>query len=386
MIKLLCRLFVKDADNVASPEVRRRYGTLVSTVGILLNIVLCLGKLLAGWISGSVAMTADALNNLSDAGAQIISLISFKISSKPADRDHPFGHARIEYVASLIVSFLILTIGVELLRSSLEKLIHPRETEFSLVAVIILGVSVLVKLWLCLFNRVISRRIGSKVMEATSADSLSDAGATAAVLVSTLILKFFGVDIDAYMGIAVAVFILVAGGKLLLETNNLLLGEAPDEEVVESIKRVVSLYPEALGIHDLVVHNYGPHRTIASLHVEVDGPQDVFHTHDVIDNIERQLVTELGISCTIHMDPIVTNDEEVTALREGVSALITEIDGAWKIHDFRFVKGDTHRNLIFDVVVPFECKLSDGEIARLVNERIKRIGEDCFAVITVDKE
>lgn len=386
MIGLLCKLFIKDADNVTSPEVRRRYGTLASAVGILLNVLLCIGKLLAGSLSGSVAMTADALNNLSDAGAQIISLISFKISSKPADRDHPFGHARMEYVASLIVSFLILTIGVELLRSSIEKLISPKATEFNPVAVVILAVSVAVKLWLCLFNRVISRRIGSKVMEATSADSLSDAGATAAVLVSSLILKFFDVDIDAYMGIAVAVFILVAGGKLLVETNNLLLGEAPDEEVVESIKRVVSLYPEALGIHDLVVHNYGPHRTIASLHVEVDGSKDVFHTHDVIDNIERRLISELGISCTIHMDPIVTDDEEVTSLREQVSALIAEVDGTWKIHDFRFVKGDTHRNLIFDVVVPFECKMSDGEIGAIVDGKIKEIGEDCFAVITVDKE
>ena len=386
MIQLLCKLFIKDADNVTSPEVRRRYGTLASAVGIALNVLLCLGKLLAGSLAGSVAMVADALNNLSDAGAQIISLISFKISAKPADRDHPFGHARMEYVASLIVSFLIVSIGVELFRSSLQKIFSPEKTEFSLVAVIILGISVIVKLWLCLFNRVISRKIGSKVMEATSADSLSDAGATAAVLVSTLVLRFFGVDIDAYVGIAVAVFIIVAGGKLLIETNNILLGEAPDEKVVESIKQVVSLYPEALGIHDLVVHNYGPSRTIASLHVEVDGSEDVFHTHDVIDNIEKRLENELGIACTIHMDPIVTNDEEVNELRATVSALIADIDQAWKIHDFRFVKGDTHRNLIFDVVVPFECKLTDSEIGRVVDKRIKEIGEDCFAVITVDKE
>lgn len=386
MIQLLCKLFIKDADNVTSPDVRRRYGTLASAVGIALNVLLCLGKLLAGSLAGSVAMVADALNNLSDAGAQIISLISFKISAKPADRDHPFGHARMEYVASLIVSFLIVSIGVELFRSSVQKIFSPEKTEFSLIAVIILGVSVIVKLWLCLFNRVVSRKIGSKVMEATSADSLSDAGATSAVLLSTLVLRFFGVDIDAYVGIAVAVFIIVAGGKLLIETNNLLLGEAPDEKVVESIKQVVSLYPEALGIHDLVVHNYGPNRTIASLHVEVDGSADVFHTHDVIDNIEKRLVKELGIACTIHMDPIVTDDEEVNELRAKVSALISDIDGAWKIHDFRFVKGNTHRNLIFDVVVPFECKLTDAEIATLADERIKEIGEDCFAVITVDKE
>ncbi len=386
MIAFLCKLFVKDADNINSPDVRRRYGTFVSTVGIILNILLCLGKLLAGALCGSVAMTADALNNLSDAGSQIISLISFKISAKPADRDHPFGHARIEYVASMIVSFLIITIGVELLKSSVGKIFSPEETVFDLVAVIVLAVSILVKLWLYFFNRTVSRRIGSKIMEATSADSLSDAGATSAVLVSTLVLKFFGVDIDAYVGIAVAIFILIAGGKLLLETNNLLLGEAPDEEIVDSIRAIVEHYPEALGIHDMVVHNYGPHRTIASLHVEVDGSADVFHTHDIIDNIEKQIFEELGIPCTIHMDPIVTNDEEVTSLRAEVSTRIREIDGTWKIHDFRFVKGDTHRNLIFDVVVPFECKLSDGEIRHIIGQKIKEIGEDCFAVITIDKE
>ncbi len=386
MTQLLCKIFIKDADNIQSPDVRRRYGTFVSIVGILLNVLLCLGKLLAGSLCGSVAMTADALNNLSDAGSQIISFISFKISAKPADRDHPFGHARIEYVASLIVSFLILTIGIELLKSSVGKIINPEKTAFSLVAVIVLAVSILIKLWLFLFNRTVSRKIDSKIMEATSADSLSDALATTAVLLSTLVLKFFDMDIDAYVGIGVAVFILFAGGKLLLETNNLLLGEAPDKEIVENIKNVVERYPEALGIHDMVVHNYGPHRTIASLHVEVDGSANVFHTHDVIDNIEKQLFEELGIPCTIHMDPIVTDDEEVNSLRAAVSKHIKEIDETWKIHDFRFVTGDTHRNLIFDVVVPFECQLSDAQIKHIVNGKIKEIGEDCFAVITVDKE
>ncbi len=386
MTRLLCKLFIKDAENVASPDVRRRYGTLASIVGILLNVLLCLGKLIAGTLCGSVAMTADAINNLSDAGSQIVSFISFKISAKPADRDHPFGHARIEYVASLIVSFLILTIGVELMKSSIGKIVTPEKTEFNLVAVIVLGVSILVKLWLCLFNRKISRKIDSKIMEATSADSLSDAIATTAVLISTLVLYFFDVDIDAYVGIGVAAFILFAGGKLLFETNNLLLGEAPDKEIVDNIKNVVSRYPEALGIHDMVVHNYGPHRTIASLHVEVDGSDDVFHTHDVIDNIEKQLFQELGIPCTIHMDPIVTNDEEINALRTAVLEQIRGIDEKWKIHDFRFVKGDTHRNLIFDVVVPFECQLSDAQIKHIIEKKIKAIGEDCFAVVTVDKE
>ncbi len=386
MIGFLCKLFVKDADNISAPDVRRRYGTFVSVVGIILNLLLCGGKLLAGTLCGSVAMTADALNNLSDAGSQIVSFISFKISAKPADRDHPFGHARMEYIASMIVSFLILTIGVELFKSSFDKLIHPQETVFDLVAVIILGVSIAVKLWLYYFNRTVSRRIGSKVMEATSADSLSDACATAAVLVSTLVLRFFSVDIDGYVGIAVAIFVFIAGGKLLLETNNLLLGEAPDKEIVQNIKAIVEQYPEALGIHDMVVHNYGPHRTVASLHVEVDGSDNVFHTHDVIDNIEKHIFDELGIPCTIHMDPIVTDDEEVCDLRHNVTELIRSIDSAWKIHDFRFVKGDTHRNLIFDVAVPFECPLTDAEIRHIIGDAVKAIGNDCFAVITIDKE
>ena len=386
MTDLLCRLFIKNHTEVSNPDVRRRHGTLVSTVGILFNLLLCLGKMLAGALSGSVSIVADALNNLSDAGAQIISLISFKLSAKPADRDHPFGHARIEYVASMAVSFLIILIGFELLKSSAQKLFNPtEETVFSLISVVILAVSIVVKVWLYLFNRRVAKKIDSGVMRATAADSLSDAGATAAVLLSSLVLKFFHIDVDAYVGIAVSVLILIAGIKVLNEAKNLIIGEAPDADVVLSIKNIVGQYPGALGIHDMVVHNYGVGAIIVSLHIEVDGAVDIFATHDMIDNIEKHLNEELGIRATIHMDPIVTGDEEVAAVRSQVEAAVHEIDPAFNIHDFRFVRGNTHTNLIFDLVVPFECKTPERQLLELVDQKMKSVNEQYCTVVTIDK-
>ncbi len=385
MSDLLCKWFIKDHTKVSDPTVRRKHGTLVSVVGIFLNILLCAGKLLAGSLTGAVSMVADALNNLSDAGSQIISFISFKLSAKPADRDHPFGHARIEYVSSMAISFLILLVGFELLKSSVEKIFNPEETKFSLVSIVILTVSILVKLWLCFFNRKVAKKINSEVMRATAADSLSDAGATAAVLVSSLILHFFNVDIDAYVGIAVAIVILIAGIKVLGEAKNLIIGEAPDEDVVRGIKEIIAEYPEALGIHDMMVHNYGVGAIIVSLHIEVDGAKDIFHSHDTIDNIEKRLNENLGIRATIHMDPIVTDDEEVSATRALVVNALKEMDPTWDIHDFRFVRGETHTNLIFDLVVPFECKLSTAEISALVEQKIKTVNQAYFTVITIDR-
>lgn len=385
MTQLLCRLFIKDRNNTASPAVRRAYGTMVSVVGILLNLLLAIGKLAVGLSTGALSIQADAVNNLSDAGSQIISLVTFRIAAKPADRDHPFGHARIEYVSSMIVSFLILLIGWELLSSSFDKVIHPSETIFNWVSVGILGVSVLVKLWLCFFNRGIAKRIDSQVMRATAADSLSDAGATLAVLVSILIFKFTGFDPDAYMGILVAILILVAGIKILNETKNSILGERPSEETVAQITEVVSRYPEALGIHDLVVHNYGPGRIMASLHVEVDGHEDIFKSHDMADLIERVLRDTYGIEATVHMDPIVTDDPLVDELQKLAFSLVREIHPDLKIHDFRIVPGDTHTNLIFDIAVPFEVKASDEEICRGVSERLRAVRVDCYAVVTIDR-
>ena len=385
MTHLLCKLFIKDKDNTASPAVRRAYGMLASIVGIILNLLLATGKLLVGLLTGALSIQADAVNNFSDAGSQCLSLITFRIAAKPADRDHPFGHARIEYVASMIVSFLVLHIGWGLLSDSVDKIIHPTETLFSWVSVGVLGASVLVKLWLCFFNRKIAKKIDSSVMRATAADSLSDAAATAAVLVATLIHRFTGFDTDAYMGILVALLILIAGIKILNETKNSILGEKPSEETVEQINEVVSRFPEALGIHDLVVHNYGPGRVMASLHVEVDGKEDIFKSHDVADRIEQILRDEYHMEATVHMDPIILNDPLVDELRALTKDVVKTVDPSLMIHDFRIVPGDTHTNLIFDVAVPFEIKATDGEIRRKIGETIREQRPDCFTVITVDR-
>ncbi|MBR3879569.1 MAG: cation transporter [Clostridia bacterium] len=386
MTNLLIRLFIKDSENIKSPDVRRSYGTLGSVVGIIFNLILAIGKYTVGFLFGAISLMADGINNLSDAGSQIISFISFKMAAKPADRDHPFGHARIEYVASMIVSFFILLVSWNLLSDSLEKILDPEiTTEFSWLMIIVLGVSVIIKLWLCYFNRRLADKINSSVMKATAADSLSDAIATSAVLVAMLVFKFTGFDADGYMGIAVAVVIFIAGIKILNETKNAILGESADPEVVESVKRIVSEFPDALGIHDMVVHSYGPGQTIVTLHIEVDGDKSVFDSHDMIDMIERRLNTELGIQSNIHMDPIVTNDAEVSHMREVTRGLVKEIDERLDIHDFRFVRGVTHTNLIFDISAPFELKMSDNDLKKEIDRRISQHNSEYFTVTTIDR-
>ena len=390
MIKLLTRLFVKNSHDVKSPIARRAYGQLVSVVGILLNLLLAAFKMLAGLLTGSIAISADAINNLSDAGSSVVSLISFKIAAKPADRDHPFGHARIEYVASMIVAFLILHIGLDLVTDSIKKLFSPVMTEFKWVVVVILSLSILAKLWLSFFNRAIGKRIDSEVMRATAADSLSDAVATSAVLAATLLSHYLRDSavapyIDPVMGLIVAGLIFWAGLRVLNDTKNSILGEAPTDELVSTIEQVVSEFPDALGIHDLVVHNYGPGRTVASLHVEVDGKRDVFLTHDTIDLIERRLRNEHGIDCTIHLDPIITDDERVIEWRARVDELAKQIHPNIATHDFRMVPGTTHTNLIFDMAVPFEVKESDSDVKAHMAELIAAESPNYFAVITIDR-
>ena len=388
MTNLLARLFVRDYRNTASPAVRRAYGTMVSVVGMVLNLLLFGAKFTVGMLTGSVAIRADAINNLSDAGSQIISFISFRISAKPADREHPFGHARIEYVASMIVSFLILLIGVELLKESVANIITPQPPERSWVSVAVLGGSILVKLWMALFNRTVGRRIDSAVMRATAADSLSDVLSTGAVLLSTLVLILFpdlSLNLDAYMGVLVAVLILLAGVKILREALNPILGEAPSEEIVRQINEVVRQYPAALGIHDLEVHNYGPGHIIAALHVEVDGKVDVFASHDMIDTIEQRLRREYGIAATIHMDPIVTDDAVIANLRARVLAAVRQIDPGINLHDFRLVSGTAHSNLIFDVAVPYENKTPDDRLRAAVAEQVRKIDPSYCAVVTIDR-
>lgn len=386
MTDLILRLFVKDYENKSDPKVRSRCGSAVSIIGIIVNLLLAAFKLAAGILSGAISIIADAVNNLSDAGSQVVSLITFKISAKPADRNHPFGYARIEYVASMIVSFLILFVSVSLFSESIDKIINPSKTDYSILVMIILGVSVIGKLWLFFFGRSAGKKINSDVIRAAAADSLSDAGATLAVLISAMISRLCKIDIDGYMGIGVAIMIFIAGIKVLNETKNSILGSAPEPEVVEGIHNIVKEYPQILGIHDMVVHNYGPGNTICSFHAEVDGKIDVFETHDCIDNVERRLYNDLGIRATIHMDPIVTDDEKVTALRISVAAAVKKIDERLTIHDFRYVEGTTHSNLIFDVTVPFEIKENNERIKELVSDKISEIDPNYFAVITVDRE
>ena len=387
MTELLIKLFIRSPRDTACPAVRRAYGTLASTVGIILNLLLAAGKFTVGLLFGAISIQADAINNLSDAGSQIISLITFKMAAKPADRDHPFGHARIEYVASMIVSFLILLVGWELLSGSIDKIIHPAETVFSWISVAVLAVSVVVKLWLCFFNRKIAKKIDSSVMRATAADSLSDAGATAAVLVATLIFKFTGWDPDAYMGILVALLIIWAGIKILNDTKNSILGEKPSEETVAMIRQLVAEFEDqgAIGLHDLVVHNYGPGRVMASLHVEVDGDADIYTSHDMADLIERRLRVECGIEATVHMDPIAIRDPRVNELRTLATDILHGLDERLQLHDFRIVPGDTHTNLIFDVAAPFELAMTDAELRNTVADRIHEADGHLFAVITVDR-
>lgn len=387
MTDILVKLFVKNRENIKSPEVRRAYGTLASVVGIILNLIIAAAKVVVGVLFGSISIQADGINNFSDAGSQIISLVSFKMAAKPADKEHPFGHARIEYIASMIVSFLVLLIGVNLMSESVTKIISGESnTEFSYLMIIVLGISIIVKLWLCIFNRRLANRINSSVMKATSADSLSDALATLAVLVSMVIFKLTGFGYaDAIMGVIVAIIILIAGVNILNDTKNSILGHAADPETVADIENIVKEYPDALGIHDMVVHNYGPGIVIASLHIEVDGAKNIFDTHDMIDNIEKALYEKLNIMATIHMDPIVTDDEHVTEMREMTKNIVKGIDERWSIHDFRFVKGNTHTNLIFDVCVPFEVKYSNAEIKEMIQNKLCEVDGKLMIVITVDK-
>ncbi|MBE6584060.1 MAG: cation transporter [Ruminococcaceae bacterium] len=386
MTGLLCKLFIKDRENVKNSGVRSAYGMLASVVGIVLNVILAAGKYTVGAIFGAISLQADGINNMSDAISQIVSLVSFKMASKPADRDHPFGHARMEYVGSMIVSFFILLVGWELLRGSAQKIFgQAGKTEFSWIMIIVLGISVQIKLWLWYFNNKLAKKIDSSVLRATGTDSLADAIATLAVLVAMLVIKFTGIDIDGYMGVAVAVLIFAAGIRVLNETKNSILGSSPDPEVVDNIKRIVGEFPDALGIHDMVVHNYGPGRTIATLHIEVDGAKCVFESHDMIDLIEKRLREELSIESNIHMDPIVTDDEEINALRALVAQKVKEVDMALDIHDFRFVKGVSHSNLIFDISAPFEVKMSDSQIKDAVAAKIKEHNESFLTVTNVDR-
>ena len=389
MTRLLTKLFIKNSDNISDPTVRKNYGTMSSIVGIIINLILAGIKIFAGIISGSVAIIADAFNNLSDSGTSVITLLSFKLSSKPADKEHPYGHARIEYIASMVVSFIILLVGAELLLDSGKTLIglgEIKQTQISIVTIIILAVSILLKLWLGLFYRGIGKRIDSKVIIAAATDSISDSFSTLAVLVSSIVIKLTDwYFIDAIVGIGVSIPIIIAGLKILNETKDILLGEGPVDDTVNAIENIVKDYPDIIGMHDLMVHNYGPNRFVASFHAEVDGKKDIYYLHDMIDNVERRINEELVISCTIHMDPIVTDDENVNELKSFLTSTMEECGLKLPIHDFRTVIGATHTNMIFDVVLPFDHPLSEDEVKKKISEAVHQKRENCYCVITVDR-
>ena len=381
----LVRLFIKDWDNVGDPVVREKYGVLAGAVGILLNLLLSAGKLFAGLATGSISITADAFNNLSDAGSSVVTLVGFKLAGQKADAGHPFGHGRAEYLAGLFVSLMILLVGVELGKSSIEKILRPEAVDFSLVSVAILGAAILVKLWMGRFNRALGRQIGSAAMEATAVDSLTDAAATAAVLAGTLVNRFAHVNIDGWMGLAVAVFILRSGWGAAKDTINPLLGERPDPELVRGIRDLVLSHPQVAGMHDLIIHDYGPGRRLCSFHAEVPQDADILDAHDAIDHIEREIQETFGIETTVHMDPIATDDEKVNQLRLQVSALAQAVEPEMTIHDFRVVRGPTHTNVIFDAVVPHRCRLTDEEVRQRLSRAVSALDPTYQTVIQLDR-
>lgn len=374
MTDFLIKTFIRDSEQVHDPAVRERYGVLSGVVGILLNLLLSAGKLCAGVLSASISITADAFNNLSDAGSSVVTLVGFKLAGQKADDGHPFGHGRLEYLTGLLVSLVILLVGLELGKSSIEKILHPEPVSFSVVSVIILAISILVKLWMCLFNRRLGRRIGSAAVAATSA-----------VLAGTLVGRMTGLAIDGWVGALVAVFILRAGWGAAKDTINPLLGQNPDPELVRNIQTTVLSHPQVTGMHDLIIHDYGPGRSMMSFHAEVPIDSDIMEAHDVIDHIERELKDRFGIETSVHMDPIATNDEQVNRVRAQVAALVQVIDPAMTIHDFRMTRGPLHTNLIFDVVVPHKCPLSDGEVAARIEKAVKTLDDHYFVVLQLDR-
>lgn len=385
MLKLLIKLFIKNSDDVANPAVRRAYGTLCSLYGVFLNVLLFAGKYFAGVLTGSVAIVADAFNNLSDAGSSVITLLGFALAGRKSDLEHPFGHGRIEYLTGLALSALIILMGFELGKSSLGKIISPEAIEVNLLSALILLASIAVKFYMSLYNKSVGRRINSAAMQATATDSLSDAVATTVVLASMGAAWLFKVNIDGWAGLLVALFIVYAGISAAKDTLSPLLGQAPDPELVRAIADTVSAHSEIVGIHDMIIHDYGPGRSYVSLHAEVDGSGDVFALHDAIDLAEREIRDKFSIFATIHMDPIDTRNPEVAAMRKAVGDKLRELRPDVTVHDFRMVPGPTHTNLIFDALLPADYPESDEQAAEHIKSIVRSNWENYYAVVTIDR-
>ena len=384
MISLLAKWLIPNCDKVENSEVRRAWGALCGFVGIGLNLLLFAGKLAAGTLSGSIAVTADAFNNLSDAGSSVVTLLGFRLAGRKPDADHPFGHGRMEYISGLVVAELILLMGAELAKSSFEKILHPEAVSFSWLAAAILLVSIGVKVYMYLYNNAVGKKIRSAAMSATATDSLSDTVATAAVLAAMLIGRLTNVQPDGWVGLLVALFILWSAVQAARDTVSPLLGQSPDPMLVKEIEALVMAHDTVVGVHDLVVHDYGPGRRIISLHAEVPADGQVLALHDVIDNIEAELSRKLHCEAVIHMDPVVVGDPQVNALHEKVAELVRTIDPRITIHDFRIVPGTTHTNLIFDAVIPFDERLTRPQVAAQICQLVQELDGHYRAVVKIE--
>lgn len=385
MGKLLVKLFVKNSSDTSDPAVRRAYGTLAGTVGIVLNILLAVGKICAGVLSGALSVTADGLNNLTDCGSNAVSVIGFKVAGKPADKEHPYGHQRMEYIAAMIVAFIVFVVAIELGVESVQKLIEPTDGSWSITVVIVLSVSVAVKLWMFFFNRSLAKKISSEALKATATDSISDAGATAAVLVALIISHYTDVDLDGVMGLIVAVLIAFAGIGIFRSTLSQLLGKAPDKAVLEDIKQRIRSHNGVLGIHDLNVHSYGK-KLYATAHVEVDARMGLSEGHDLADGIERDFAAHTDVIMVVHVDPIQVDDPVVERYRDMTAGIVRAIDPSFSIHDFRVVDGAIRVNLIFDVAMPFEAKMSEAEVERRIKDAFSAIDGKLYPMPTVERQ
>ena len=385
MTDLILRIFVRDHKNTEDPAVRDKCGRVAGAVGIVTNFLLFLMKIIVGTVFHSVSVTADAVNNLTDSGSSVVTLIGFKMASKPADEKHPFGHARIEYLSGVIVSFIVIFLGLQLGMSSVEKILTPEENALTPVALVVLVISILAKFWQCLFYRKVGRMIKSESVEATSKDSRNDVIATSVVLLGAVITMLTGVNLDGYMGAAVALFIVFSGVQLTISTADPLLGQAPEGELVQTITEKMLSYPGIIGMHDLAVHNYGVGRCFASAHCEVDAKNDILVSHDLIDNIERDFSRDLGIHMVIHLDPVIVGDARTDALHCKVQSLVTALYPTVTIHDFRVIWGVTHSNIVFDAAVPFAVKDSDAVITQKLEAEIQKLDPDYRTVVTIDR-
>lgn len=385
MTDLILRIFVRDHKNTEDPAVRDKCGRVAGAVGIVTNFLLFLMKIIVGTVFHSVSVTADAVNNLTDSGSSVVTLIGFKMASKPADEKHPFGHARIEYLSGVIVSFIVIFLGLQLGMSSIEKILTPEENALTPVALVVLVISILAKLWQCLFYRKVGRMIKSESVEATSKDSRNDVIATSVVLLGAVITMLTGVNLDGYMGAAVALFIVFSGVQLTISTADPLLGQAPEGELVQTITEKMLSYPGIIGMHDLAVHNYGVGRCFASAHCEVDAKNDILVSHDLIDNIERDFSRDLCIHMVIHLDPVIVGDARTDALHCKVQSLVTALYPTVTIHDFRVIWGVTHSNIVFDAAVPFSVKDSDAVITQKLEAEIQKLDPDYRTVVTIDR-